>query len=99
MGPVIAMTANGRLDYFGRTVNVAARLGDQSRGHDVVLLRGVFDQVSGRIASERTSLTVQQLTVQLRGLESAHQVVPVAVGPVHDPERGEPPVRPPSAHR
>jgi class 3 adenylate cyclase len=38
------MTANGRLDYFGRTVNVAARLGDQRPGHDVVLLGDVFDQ-------------------------------------------------------
>jgi class 3 adenylate cyclase len=30
-GPAIAMTANDHLDYFGRTVNLAARLADQSR--------------------------------------------------------------------
>ncbi|MBI1179269.1 MAG: hypothetical protein GC201_01845 [Alphaproteobacteria bacterium] len=36
-GPCIAVTLNDRLDYFGTTVNLAARLQGQSRGEDVVL--------------------------------------------------------------
>ena len=36
-GPCVAVTLNGRLDYFGGTVNLAARLQDQSLGGDVVL--------------------------------------------------------------
>jgi len=36
-GPCIAVTLNGRLDYFGSTVNLAARLQGQSRGGDVVI--------------------------------------------------------------
>jgi len=36
-GPAIAVTLNGRLDYFGSTVNMAARLQGQSQGGDVVL--------------------------------------------------------------
>ncbi|MCP4329207.1 MAG: hypothetical protein GY791_12305 [Alphaproteobacteria bacterium] len=36
-GPCIAVTLNGRLDYFGTTVNMAARLQDCSRGGDIVL--------------------------------------------------------------
>jgi adenylate cyclase len=36
-GPVIAINANNRLDYFGRTVNVAARVQGESVGGDVVL--------------------------------------------------------------
>ncbi|HVO17017.1 MAG TPA: adenylate/guanylate cyclase domain-containing protein [Alphaproteobacteria bacterium] len=36
-GPTIAVTLNGRLDYFGTTVNMAARLQGQSVGGDVVL--------------------------------------------------------------
>src|SRR5205823_4272464 len=36
-GPCIAVTLNDRLDYFGRTVNLAARLQGQSRGGDVVI--------------------------------------------------------------
>lgn len=37
LGPCIAVTMNGRLDYFGSTVNLAARLQGQSGGGDVVI--------------------------------------------------------------
>ena len=36
-GPCIAVTLNDRLDYFGSTVNLAARLQGQSGGGDIVL--------------------------------------------------------------
>jgi class 3 adenylate cyclase len=36
-GACIAVTLNDRLDYFGSTVNLAARLQQQSRGGDIVL--------------------------------------------------------------
>jgi class 3 adenylate cyclase len=36
-GPCIAVTLNDRLDYFGRTVNLAARLQGESRGGDIVV--------------------------------------------------------------
>jgi len=36
-GPCIAVTLNGRLDYFGATVNLAARLEGLAEGGDVVL--------------------------------------------------------------
>ena len=40
-GPSIAVTLNGRLDYFGSTVNMAARLQGQSAGGDIVLSESV----------------------------------------------------------
>jgi len=36
-GPCIAVNLNGRLDYFGTTVNLAARLEGLSRGGDVII--------------------------------------------------------------
>ena len=36
-GPCIAVTMNEHLDYFGSTVNTAARLQGESHGGDVVL--------------------------------------------------------------
>ena len=36
-GPMIAINANNRLDYFGRTVNIAARVQGESVGGDVVV--------------------------------------------------------------
>jgi adenylate cyclase len=41
-GPCIAVTLNDRLDYFGSTVNMAARLEGQSTGDDVVISTAVY---------------------------------------------------------
>jgi adenylate cyclase len=74
-GPVIAMTANGRLDYFGRTVNVAARLGAQSRGGDIVLLGDVYD----RAPAASGEAVEESFTTRLRGLEAERRLVRLTV--------------------
>jgi class 3 adenylate cyclase len=75
VGPAIAMTANERLDYFGRTVNLAARLGDQSRGGDVVLLAEVFDDV--RLT--RPGLRVEPFACRLRGVDGEQRLIRLEV--------------------
>ena len=42
-GPCIAVTLNDRLDYFGSTVNLAARLQGESAGDDIVLSHALVD--------------------------------------------------------
>ncbi|PXX05508.1 adenylate/guanylate cyclase domain-containing protein [Mycolicibacterium moriokaense] len=42
-GPSVVVTLNDRLDYFGSTVNMAARLQGQSTGGDIVLSTSVAD--------------------------------------------------------
>jgi class 3 adenylate cyclase len=42
-GASVVVTLNDRLDYFGSTVNMAARLQGQSLGGDIVLSRAVAD--------------------------------------------------------
>jgi class 3 adenylate cyclase len=42
-GPCIAVTLNDRLDYFGSTVNMAARLESLSTGSDVIISRALYD--------------------------------------------------------
>ena len=42
-GPSVVVTLNDRLDYFGSTVNMAARLQGQSEGGDIVISRAVAD--------------------------------------------------------
>jgi class 3 adenylate cyclase len=44
VGPCIAVTLNDRLDYFGRTVNLAARLQGESRGGDIVLSAAMAEE-------------------------------------------------------
>jgi len=42
VGPCIAVTLNERLDYFGTTVNVAARVQNESIGEDIVLSEDIL---------------------------------------------------------
>lgn len=53
VGPCIAVTLNDRLDYFGTTVNMAARLQALSRGDDIVISRELAaGPVSSKILAE-----------------------------------------------
>jgi class 3 adenylate cyclase len=47
-GPSVVVTLNDRLDYFGSTVNMAARLQGQSTGGDIVLSHAVADDPTVR---------------------------------------------------
>jgi adenylate cyclase len=87
-GPVIAITANGRLDYFGRTVNVAARLGEQSRGHDVVLLADVFEGVLPTLDQTTGAPALESFKSPLRGLGSQSRLVRLRPGQERSPDPG-----------
>jgi adenylate cyclase len=68
-GPAIAITANARLDYFGRTVNLAARILRESQGGDVVILKGTLDDRRVREVLEREKASVvAEWSPTLRGL-------------------------------
>jgi class 3 adenylate cyclase len=58
-GPCIAVTLNDRLDYFGSTVNMAARLESLSTGNDVIISRALYDDPEVRefIVSENLQST------------------------------------------
>jgi class 3 adenylate cyclase len=45
-GPCIAVTLNERLDYFGTTVNLAARVQNMSEGGDVLVTQMLADRTS-----------------------------------------------------
>lgn len=66
-GPCIVVTLNGRLDYFGETVNIAARLGGLSSGGDVIISQDVLDEedVTELMA---TMGEVRPIAARLRGL-------------------------------
>lgn len=67
-GPSIAVTLNGRLDYFGSTVNMAARLQGRSRGGDVVLSRNLAEDPA--VAPLLTALNPQVETTHLKGFDA-----------------------------
>jgi class 3 adenylate cyclase len=66
-GPTIAVTLNDRLDYFGSTVNMAARLQGESRGGEIVLSPEVAEDISVVPALAGLGITRDQAT--LKGFE------------------------------
>jgi adenylate cyclase len=70
-GPCIAVTLNGRLDYFGCTVNMAARLEGLSTGGDVVISSAVHadPEVAEMLYGEEAELSASQFEVMLKGFD------------------------------
>ena len=64
-GPSVVVTLNDRLDYFGSTVNMAARLQGQSAGGDIVLSRTVADDPA--VQSLLASVPKREEQVALKG--------------------------------
>ena len=67
-GPSIAVTLNGRLDYFGTTVNMAARLQAESTGGDIVLSRDFAGDPA--VAPLIADLAAGQETARLKGFDT-----------------------------
>ena len=65
MGPSVVVTLNDRLDYFGSTVNMAARLQGQSAGGDIVLSRAVADDPA--VQSVLAKIPMREEQVELKG--------------------------------
>ena len=65
VGSSVVVTLNDRLDYFGSTVNMAARLQNQSLAGDIVLSRAVADDPAVRPLLE--SHPVREESVTLKG--------------------------------
>jgi class 3 adenylate cyclase len=69
-GPCIAVTLNDRLDYFGSTVNMAARLEGLSSGSDVIISRAVYDDVRVRELIDSDGFTAEPFDMSLKGFEN-----------------------------
>ena len=68
-GPCIAVTLNDRLDYFGSTVNMAARLEGLSTGNDVIISRALYDDPEVRALVDSGELQAISFDVELKGFE------------------------------
>ena len=68
-GPCIAVTLNERLDYFGSTVNLAARLQGESRGGDIVVSEAMAEDRS--VAPLLADLAQAHEQAQLKGFDEA----------------------------
>ncbi len=71
IGPCIAVTLNERLDYFGSTVNLAARLEGLSTGNDVVISAAVYNdpEVRELLNSTEYNLQAAPFVMELKGFD------------------------------
>ena len=78
-GPCYVVTANGALDYFGQTVNVASRVQHLAASGEIVMPRDIFESLG---EAERLRLAVKEpLSVRVKGVETALDLVRVGLGP------------------
>jgi class 3 adenylate cyclase len=68
VGSSVMVNLNDRLDYFGSTVNMAARLQSQSRGGDIVLSRAVAEDPA--VKPVLAAVATREESVMLKGFES-----------------------------
>jgi len=68
-GPCIAVTLNERLDYFGSTVNMAARLESLSTGEDVVISHAIYDDAEVREFIRTQKLQASAFEITLKGFD------------------------------
>jgi adenylate cyclase len=69
-GPCIAVTLNDRLDYFGSTVNMAARLEGLSSGSDVIISRSVYEDAKVQELIESGRFEAVPFDMSLKGFEN-----------------------------
>lgn len=80
-GPCIAVTLNERLDYFGSTVNLAARLEGLSSGRDVVISNALYADHEVRELVNSSNLEATQFDIELKGFEAERfQLWRIALG-------------------
>ncbi|KIL49089.1 adenylate/guanylate cyclase domain-containing protein [Jeotgalibacillus campisalis] len=72
-GPTIAVNANDLLDYFGHTVNVAARIQQQSEGNDIILSNSEWQMLAPSITHFQYDLS--QMNTQLNGIQQEISLV------------------------
>lgn len=70
-GPCLAVTLNDRLDYFGSTINIAARLEGLSSGGNVIISQAVREdpEVAELLAEPANALGAEPFKAALKGLE------------------------------
>ena len=73
-GPCVAVDSNARLDYFGQTVNIAARVQGLADGREVVLTDAVLQSPGVSQALAQAGLPLSAELATLKGID-----LPVAV--------------------
>ncbi|MEK6712514.1 MAG: adenylate/guanylate cyclase domain-containing protein, partial [Nitrospinota bacterium] len=70
-GHALVVNSNDRLDFFGRMVNVTARIQEASQGGDIVLTQPVFENPAAAALLAAAPHREEPFSLNLRGLEGS----------------------------
>ena len=76
-GAAIAVTLNDRLDYFGQTVNIAARVQNIADADEIYLSAQVFE--ADGVAAELEPLSIETRNATLRGIDVEMRVYRISL--------------------
>lgn len=77
-GPTIAVNANELLDYFGHTVNMAARIQQQSQGRDIIVSAQEWERESFGEAAAGYDFELSRSYEKLPGIRQEAELVRIA---------------------
>ena len=90
-GPTIAINSDDRMDYFGHTVNLAARLQKHSRGGDIVMTAECAQREEIRALLAEYAAVTESFRTTLKGVKGRVQVarvwIPAGEAPVVSDEK------------
>lgn len=76
-GPTLAVNSNDRLDYFGRTVNISARVSALAKGGEILFTDALWQHEEVRDAVKRSGAHFSRYQTRLRGVEEEFNLVRV----------------------
>ncbi len=74
LGPCLAVNANGRLDFFGTTINLAARIVECCRGGDLTVSDEFFHRPETAQFLRERGAASEALEIRFRGFDTPHRV-------------------------
>ena len=80
MGPSLLLNQNGMLDYFGQTVNTAARIQGQSKGNDIVISREIYQHTRiqkkiKQLESSGQTFKMEKFSADLKGISQTTELI------------------------
>lgn len=74
-GPCLAVRANDKLDFFGTTVNVAARLQAQAHGSEVVVAESLCEHAEVAAIVRSEALPARRFDAALKGIREVQRLI------------------------
>lgn len=84
-GPCLVVRANDRLDFFGTTVNIAARLQAQAQGSQVVVMEDLL--AHPEVAEALRGYPASRFEAHLKGIREVQHLVAIDAGELAGAER------------